>query len=188
MRRFGLLLDLPLFQTLFNEVIKYFCVNHLRCRVYKCILKWQIPPLLCSSWLLTPNFFWATRSWPSVQRSTSLPPSTSTLTSSTFSSTSWLLWDAPVIEAAPSGEQQGDGECLHLLLNVANMPFLSASFNFFPIVPSLISHTHARTHTQSSVFSARGFAVEEMQHVIKCSWEGALFIHSRSNFAINDES
>lgn len=109
--------------------------------------------LLCSFWLWTLSFFWATRSWPWVQRSTFLLPSTSTPTSSTFSFTSWLSWAAPVNEPDLKREQEGDKECFPLLRNIANIPFslwvCLISLNFF-------SHTHRflsyHTHTRSFFF------------------------------------
>lgn len=111
---------------------------------YRNLLKWLMLSFflffLCSFWLWTLSFSWATRSWPWVQRSTFLPPSTSTLTSSTFSSTSWLLWDAPANKAAPQRQQEGDRECLPLLWNVANMTFPLLFISSSQLFPSLITH------------------------------------------------
>lgn len=96
---------------------------------------------LCSFWLLILSFSWETRSWPWVQRNTFLLHLTSTLTSSTFSSTSWQSWDAPASEAAPRGEQLGDGERLPLFWNVAKMPLLVDFITLFdPLLFPLPSH------------------------------------------------
>lgn len=136
------------------------CVSFLQAAPYAVELKRPLPfncrksikqksnlsIFLCSFWPLTLNSSWATRSFRSARRSTSSPPSTSTLTSSTFSSTSWLLWDAPATEAAVRGGEQTSS--LHCKMSL-NLPSSSLSL----ACPHLLSSECGSHVTHKQPFS-----------------------------------